>query len=347
MNLTLALLLAQDGLTNGTIFALLAVAILLVFLVTRILFVAQGEFVVLGAVTLVQVQRGEAASAVWLLMLLAALCIVIATIQLVRERNYRFWTLQCAVSLLALGIGQGVIMYPPVNPPAWLQMMIVLCVVSPMGPLLYWSAFRNISRGSILTLLFSAMCVHYILQGLMLPLLGAEGFRALPLVQGRIDVGGVRLSLQLLFIASVFLILTAGLWLFFRHTLSGKALRAVSVNRVGARLIGISSDISGAAAFGLASLIGAISGILIAPLSNVYYDSGFLLALKGFVGCVVGGLGSFPLAAIGSLFTGLLESFSSFYASALRDSIVFAILVPLLLYMSVTHVSGRSEGAEE
>jgi branched-chain amino acid transport system permease protein len=347
MNLTLGLLLAQDGLTNGTIFALLAVAILLVFLVTRILFVAQGEFVVLGAITLVQVQRGETASAAWLLILLSLLCIVIATIQVIRERNYRFWSLQCAYCLLALGTGLCVIIYPPTSAPAWLQITIVLVVVGPMGPLLYWSAFRNLARNSILTLLFAAMCVHYILQGLMLPLFGPEGFRALPLVQGRVDVIGVRLSIQLLFIVGVFFLLTGGLWLFFRLTLSGKALRAVSVNRVGARLVGISSDISGAAAFGLASLIGAISGILIAPLSNVYYDSGFLLALKGFVGCVAGGLASFPLVALGSLLTGLLEAFSSFYASALKDSIVFALLVPLLLYLSVTHISGRSEGAEE
>ena len=71
MNATIALLLAQDGLTNGVIYALLAVAILLVFLVTRILLVPQGEFVVLGAITLVQLQRGQFADALWLLAALS------------------------------------------------------------------------------------------------------------------------------------------------------------------------------------------------------------------------------------------------------------------------------------
>jgi branched-chain amino acid transport system permease protein len=347
MNQTLALLLAQDGLTNGIVFALLAAAILLVFLVTRILFVAQGEFVVLGAITTAQVQRGEFASAVWLLVALAALCIGIGTIQLIREHNYRLWLLQVGFCLASLAAGWAVTAHPPTSPPVWLQITTVLCVVAPMGPLLYWTAFRNISGSSILTLLFSAMCVHYILQGLMLPLFGPEGFRAQPFVHGRIDVAFTHLSAQLIFIVCVFVTLTTGLWLFFRYTLAGKILRAVSVNRVGARLVGISSDISGAAAFGLASLIGAISGILIAPLSNVYHDSGFLLALKGFVGCVVGGLASFPLAALGSLLIGLLDSFSSFYASAFKDSIVFALLVPLLVYMSVTRISGRGEETEE
>jgi branched-chain amino acid transport system permease protein len=347
MNPTVALLLAQDGITNGIVFALLGVAILLVFLVTRVLFVAQGEFVVLGAVTLVQVQRGEVAGAAWLVVPLALLCLVLSAIQFARERNSRLWLLQNGICLLGLAVGLGAAFYPPAAKSAWLQITTVVCLITPMGPLLYWTAFRNISRSSILTLLFAAMCVHYILLGLMLPLLGPEGFRALPLVQGRIDIGGIRISTQLIFILSAFLLLTAALWLFFRHTLPGKALRAVSINRVGARLVGISSDIAGAAAFGLASLIGAISGVLIAPLSNVYYDSGFLLALKGFVGCVVGGLASFPLAALGALLTGLLDSFSAFYASALKDSIVFALLIPMLLYMSVTQISGRGEEAGE
>lgn len=347
MNATLALLLTQDGLTNGIVFALLAAAILLVFLVTRVMFVAQGELVVLGAITTVQVQRGDFASSVWLLTALAALCLCVSTIQVLRERNARLWALQAAFCIVTPCIAWGLIYAAPAGrAPAW-QIATVVAIVAPMGPLLYWTAFRNISRSSILTLLFAAMCVHYILQGLMLPLFGPEGFRAQPYLPGRIDIGVTRLSFQLIVIVGVFAVLTAALWTFFRFTLPGKMLRAVSVNRTGARLVGISSDISGATAFGLASVIGAVSGILIAPLSNVYYDSGFLLALKGFVGCVVGGLASFPLAALGSLSIGLLDSFSSFYASALKDSIVFALLVPMLLYMSVTQLSGRGEEHEE
>jgi branched-chain amino acid transport system permease protein len=176
-------------------------------------------------------------------------------------------------------------------------------------------------------------------------LFGPEGFRLEPFVQGRVDIGITRLSLQFVLVAGVFAALVAAFWLFFRFTILGKILRATSVNRIGARLVGISPDMSGAVAFGLASLIGAISGVLIAPLTTVYYDSGFLLALKGFVGAVVGGLASFPLAAVGSLLVGVLESFSSFYASALKESLVFAALIPILLYMSVTHLSGR--GGEE
>ncbi len=345
MNTTIALLLAQDGLTNGVIYALLAVAILLVFVVTRILFVPQGEFVVLGAITLGQLQRGQPAGAIWLLAALAILSIAIEAIRSVRSGDWRTFLLRSAFCIASVAVAAP--MAHLATGSSWLPLQIaaVLCLVAPMGPMLYWAAFRDIAHASVLTLLFAAVAVHYVLQGLMLPLFGAEGFRLEPFVQGRIDIGVTRLSLQLILVGCVFAAMVAGLWLFFRSTLPGKILRATSVNRIGARLVGISPDLSGATAFGLASLIGAISGILIAPLTTVYYDSGFLLALKGFVGAVVGGLASFPLAAAGSLLVGVLESISSFYASALKESLVFATLIPILLYMSIAQLSGR--GGEE
>lgn len=344
MNMTVALLLAQDGLTNGIIYALLAGAILLVFLVTRVLFVPQGEFVVISAITLAQIQRGQSASALWLLGALAVLAIVIGAVRHFREGDWRAWCWQSAFCVGSVVVAFAATTFAATGELIF-QILAVGCVVAPMGPMLYWVAFRGIAHSSILTLLFAAVAVHYVMQGLMLPLFGPEGFRVEPFVQGRIDIGATRVSYQLILVAAVFLAQIAALWFFFRHVLLGKMLRATSVNRIGARLVGISPDMSGAVAFGMASLIGAISGVLIAPLSNVYYDSGFLLALKGFVGGVVGGLGSFPLAALGSLLVGVLESFASFYASALKDSLVFAALIPILLYMSITQLSGR--GGEE
>ena len=346
MNTTIALLLAQDGLTNGVIYALLAMAILLVFLVTRVLLVAQGEFVVLGAITLAQLQRGQFADALWLLASLAVLCTVIGGIRAWRSGAARGWIKQTAFCLAALGVAVA-LSWLAAGPtaPLVLQFVAVIFIVGPMGPMVYWTAFRDIAHSSILTLLFAAVAVHYILQGVMLPLFGPESFRLEPFMQGRIDIGMTRLSFQLILVFSVFVALIAAFWLFFRFTTLGKILRATSVNRVGARLVGIYPDTSGAVAFGLASAIGAVSGILIAPLTTVYYDSGFLLALKGFVGAVVGGLASFPLAALGALLVGLIESFSSFYASALKESLVFAALIPILMYLSITHMSGR--GGEE
>ncbi len=77
----------------------------------------------------------------------------------------------------------------------------------------------------------------------------------------------------------------------FDRTVYGKALRATAINRLGARLMGIPTEFAGKLSFFLCALIGAISGILIAPITTIYYDTGFLIGLKGFVAAIIGGLG--------------------------------------------------------
>src|SRR6202007_1511117 len=97
---------------------------------------------------------------------------------------------------------------------------------------------------------------------------------------------------------------------------------------------------------GLAALLCAFCGVLIGPITTIYYDSGFLFSLKGFVGAIIGGLASYPLAAAGSLLVGLLESFSSFWASAFKEVIVFTLIIPVLLWRSLTvhHHEDEDEG---
>jgi branched-chain amino acid transport system permease protein len=100
--------------------------------------------------------------------------------------------------------------------------------------------------------------------------------------------------------------------------------------------MGISTTQAGKLSFLLAAAIGAFSGILIAPITTVYYDTGFLIGLKGFVGAIVGGLASYPVAAAGAILVGLLESFSSFWASAFKEVIVFTLIIPVLVWRSMT-----------
>jgi branched-subunit amino acid ABC-type transport system permease component len=117
------------------------------------------------------------------------------------------------------------------------------------------------------------------------------------------------------------------------------------MNRTGARLMGIPPALAGKLCFTLAAAIGAFSGILIAPITTIYYDSGFLIGLKGFVGAIIGGLASYPVAALGALLVGLLESYSSFYASAFKEVIVFTLIIPVLLWRSLTskHIEEEEE----
>ena len=137
------------------------------------------------------------------------------------------------------------------------------------------------------------------------------------------------------------------LYLLCAHTTIGKALRATAVNRVGARLVGIMPSTTGAIAFLLASALAGISGILIGPVATLYYDSGFLIGLKAFVGAIIGGLVSYPATAVGAILVGLLESYAAFWNSAFKEVLVFGALIPVLIWQSLMSRSGVEEEIEE
>ncbi len=149
-------------------------------------------------------------------------------------------------------------------------------------------------------------------------------------------LGALNVSAQSALVVLTSIALIVALYLFFGRTLFGKALRATALNRVGARLVGISPNLAGALTFSLGALLCAFSGVLIGPITTIYYDSGFLISLKGFVGAIIGGLVSYPLAAAGALLVGLLEAFASFWASGFKEVIVFTLIIPVLLWRSLT-----------
>jgi branched-chain amino acid transport system permease protein len=174
------------------------------------------------------------------------------------------------------------------------------------------------------------------MTGLGLLFFGAEGFRNPSFWDERFAVGPLNIAGQAIIIGVASLALIALLGLFFERTLYGKALRATAVNRLGARLMGISTQGAGQLTLAMAALIGALSGLLIGPTTTVFYDSGFLIGLKGFVAAVMGGLSSYPAALVGALFVGLVEAFGSFWASAFKEVIVFTLILPILLWRSMT-----------
>ena len=167
----------------------------------------------------------------------------------------------------------------------------------------------------------------------------AQGFPRL--FHLRFSLGALTLSGQTVIIFAASLALIGSLWLFFEKSLTGKALRATAVNRLGARLMGISSSSAGRLSFTMAAFIGALSGLLIGPTTTVFYDSGFLIGLKGFVAAVFAGLASYPLAMVGALGVGLLEAFGSFWSSPYKEVIVFSAILPILLWRSLRDPHGE------
>ena len=194
-------------------------------------------------------------------------------------------------------------------------------------------------EATVLALLIMAVGLHVAYQGLGLVFFGPEQFRPDPLLQGEVVVG---LTWQGVLVLAFALLSAAALYLFFRRSLFGKALLAAAENRLGARLCGIRPEEAGMVAFAIAGLMAALSGLLLAPLINAAYFMGFMLGLKAFVAAILGGLVSYPVAFLGAVLVGLFESFTSFYASAYKEALVFLLLVPALFYQSL-----RAKGVEE
>ncbi|RTL43303.1 MAG: branched-chain amino acid ABC transporter permease [Burkholderiales bacterium] len=336
MDLTIAAILGLDGLTNGAIYALVALALVLVFSVTRIIFIPQGEFVAFGALTLASLQMGKVPGTVWLLLMMAVAVAVLDLVQGLREhRPMPRVARGLAVALAApVALAVGVPVLLPHQPPLWVQVLLTLAIVTAMGPLLYRLAYRALSGASVLTLLIVSVGVHFALTGIGLVFFGAEGYRTPAFWEARFELGPLSLTGQTLIIFGASVVLLVAMYVFFERTLAGKALRATSVNRTGARLMGISGDTAGSQTFTMAAFIGALSGLLIAPSTTIYYDTGFLIGLKGFVAAVFGGLASFPMALGGAIGVGLIESFGSFWASAFKEVIVFTVILPVLLWRS-------------
>jgi branched-chain amino acid transport system permease protein len=346
MNLDIALWLTQDAVTNGAIYALLALALVLVYTVTRVILVPQGEFISFAALSLATLQAGKLPGTVYLLVgggLLVALLDGIAAVRAGQPKRL--------LPILALNIGlplaiAGAAVFAAVHPDSlWLQMLVTLAIVTPLGPMMYRIAFQPLAGMSVLVLLIVAVAVHYFLTGLGLVFFGGEGLRSQPLSDLSFRLGTLNITAQSLWVISASVTMIVLLWLLFERSLYGKALRATAINRVGARLSGIPTSFAGSLSFTLAALIGAIAGILISPITTIYYDTGFLIGLKGFVAAILGGMVSYPLAAAGALLVGLLESFSSFWWSAFKESIVFTLIIPVLLWRSLTtrHVDEEEE----
>jgi branched-chain amino acid transport system permease protein len=337
MDLSIAALLAQDGITNGAIYALLALALVLVFTVTRIVWIPAGEFVAWGTLTLAGLQTGAAPGTLKVLVGMAVLAGLMEAWGCVRRgQAARLPGRLAAWTGVPVVVAALVGWLAPMQLPFPIQVLLTLATVTTLGPLLYRVAYQPLAEASVLVLLIVSVALHFTLVGLGLWFFGAEGSRTPAFSSTSFTIEGVNISVQSLLVVASSLALIGALALFFGRTLYGKALRATAVNRAGARLVGISPDFAGALTFALAALLCAFSGVLIGPITTVYYDSGFLVGLKGFVGAIIGGLASYPIAAAGALLVGLIESFSSFWASAFKEVIVFTLIIPVLLWRSLT-----------
>lgn len=321
----------QDGVTTGAIYLLLAIGLLITFSVTRVIFVPQGDLLAFGALTAATLQSGQIPGTLWLLDSVSALALIVSVR---RARAVLAWAAYPIVLTIAT------LVLAPFRSPL-VSILLALAIVTPMGPLIWRFAFRPVANASVLALLIIAMALHFVLIGAGLVFFGPEEASVPPLTDASFDLGQLNISGQSLCVLASCAVLVIGLRWFFNATMHGKALRAAASDPLGARLVGIDANATGALAFGLASFIAALAGVLIGAVTPLSYDAGFDIGLKGFVAAIMGGLASYPLAAAGALLIGVLESLGSFWASAYREVIVFTLLIPVLVWLSLRAGSGE------
>lgn len=273
-------MLAQQivsGLATGSLYALTAVGIVLIFRNTRTINLAQGDFSMMGAfIALVVLERFNGS------LLVGALVAIVA------------------VTLLAVAVERLIM--------------------------------RPIEHADWLTLFTATLGVFYILHGVAGWMWGRDtkSFPAL-FSSAPVSIGGTLISQAHLFNMLVAAGVGGALYLFFRFTKPGIAMRAITEDPVAAQLMGIPVRFIVLLTWAVGGVLAAISGILLAPLVYVSTQMMDGVLVKGYVGAVFGGLYSLPGAVVGSLIIGVAENLAGGYLGAQYKVTVAFVLIVLVL----------------
>jgi branched-subunit amino acid ABC-type transport system permease component len=204
-----------------------------------------------------------------------------------------------------------------------------------VGGLIQRFAIRPAGNADVVSLIIITIGASLFIQGVVLIVMDRNQ-HSLPAFSGdhTLRVAGAFVQPQALWVWGVVAVLVIAVALFFRTTLSGKAMLAVAFNRDAARLVGINVQKVLLISFCLSALLGGVAGIVAAPITTTNYEIGLMFGLKGFVAATLGGLGSGVGAVIGGLLVGLLEAFVAGYvSSAYKDVVPFVLIIFALLLM--------------
>jgi branched-chain amino acid transport system permease protein len=268
-----------SGITVGSVYAIVAIGFNIIYNTTGIINFAQGEFLVLGAMT-------------------------------------------------AVSLGHYV--------PLPVAIVLAVIVTTLIGGLVEIIFIRRVPNPSVLRLIVVTIGLSILFREAMLHIWD-EKVRSLPYFSGSdistITIFGAHSSPQVLWVLGICGIIVTALTLFFRYTLTGRAMRACADNRMAARLCGINSRWMVTLSFMLSAGIGAMAGCVISPITQTQYDMGAPLAIKGFTVAILGGLGNSMAAVAAGLLLGLLETFMvSQFAVAYKEAVSIIVLLLILVF---------------
>jgi branched-chain amino acid transport system permease protein len=267
-----------SGLTSGSIYALMAVSLVIVYKVSQLICFAQGEFFVIGALTM--------------------------------------------TTLVSKGL------------PMPLAFVVAVFVATILGALVERLLIRPIQDAGVGMLIVMTVAISLTLRGLALVIWGKESHVLKPFTAGNpIQVFGATLLPQVIWIIGITVVVLLLIWFFFEKTTLGVAMRACSENRLGASLMGISTQKAAILSWAWGSAIGALAGMAVAPLLFMQYGSGVMPMVKGFIAMSIGGLASIVGAVVAGYLLGLVEAYTvGLVSSQFSDPIVFTILIIVLIF---------------
>jgi branched-chain amino acid transport system permease protein len=195
---------------------------------------------------------------------------------------------------------------------------------------------RPVRHPTEMTYMLITIASASVIKGVILLTCGSETRTVSPFIDLKpINLFGATLIPQAIIITGVLVIVTLGLLMFFNYTLFGKALRASSINQIGASLIGIEVSKFRVFCFGLAGALGALAGVVITPIAFTGYNMGLMVALKGLVVAIVGGW-SIGGTVVAGLALGLVEGFvAGFVSTGWKDALALFIMILFLISQTI------------
>ncbi|WP_163851349.1 branched-chain amino acid ABC transporter permease [Pseudooceanicola aestuarii] len=269
--------------------------------------IALGFVLIYKATETVNFAQGE------LMMLGAMLCVI-----LMRVMGLPFWMAAMASVVAMAGVGaltERVMIRPVLGQPQFAIIMLTI-------------GFGYLARGAVT----------------MIPDIGTDTTAIEAPWRGEIwEVGGIVLGAEQGYIILATALLCGALFLLFRYTLLGIAMQASSQNQIAAYYVGIPVKRLNTLVWALSALVATVAGLLIAPITFVHANMGFI-GLKAFPAAIVGGFGSLPGAVIGGLVIGLVEALAGFYLPEGFKDIAPYVVVLIMLAVRPTGLFGESLG---
>ncbi len=236
-------------------------------------------------------------------------------------------------------------LYVAAHLPLVAALVLAVAAVALIGVLMERLTIRPLINSPVVTLIIITVGVSVLLRGAAKLIWGPEALPVPPFSgEHSLFVGSVAVHLQYLWVLGLTVLAVVGLRLFFDHTIVGKAMQACAINSEAAQLAGISVSRMVQGSFALSAALSALAGIVICPITLASYDGGALLALKGFCGTIIGGLGNGLGAVMGGVIIGILEKLGIGFApqgyAGYQDAFAFVVLL-LMLFIRPSGLFGR------